>query len=139
MLKSISAWGMSSNMSNNVNQINNRESIKISKEMIESKIVKDQFETYMNFIHYFKMIGFQLRFFMQNRSLDKQKPIFISLLNKEGYEIFLNAVMKNEVTLTALNPNPSNYERNKKLFEHINIITEKEITEYVEKLSYLQS
>jgi hypothetical protein len=136
-LKAISPWGMTRDMAANINKINNRKSLKVNSEILNSCLVKDQFETYLNILRYFRNVKFPLKFFMQKNGLGVQKPMYISLLNKEGYEIFMNVITNSEVILTVLDPNPSNYKKNEKLFEHINIITEKEIIDHVEKLSYL--
>ncbi|MGM0122883.1 hypothetical protein IGI37_000249 [Enterococcus sp. AZ194] len=136
-LKAISPWGMSQNVSNQIGKINERESLLFTRQILESCLKKDSFETYLNILDYFEERGFPLKFFVQETGFGIHKPMYISLLNKEGYELFVNAVKNNDVRLTTLNPNPDTYKSNEKLFEHINIITEREIVDHVEKLSHL--
>lgn len=136
-LKAISPWGMIKNIKKSIKEINNREEILITKSDINSIFISDKKKSYLNLLLYFKEKNFPLQFFLEETGRKLNKPIFITLLSIEGFELFKKTVERNGVIISELSPTPKDTLSGEKLYEYINVITEKDIKNYVDKLSHL--
>lgn len=138
-LKVASPWGMTKNIKEHVKKINSIQDILIEKSTIKSMLELDNDKAYLMILDFFKTQDLPLRFFLKEQSKESMnnKPIFITLLNVEGFKLFKKAISKNDVFISPLCPDPCESSPKENLCEYINIITEKEIMDHVAKLSYL--
>ena len=137
-LNLISPWCMGNEIPKILDNINKPTKIRLNKEKLNGYLTDDFVQQYINILIFFKKEKLPLKFFIRKLgTIINNKPIFITLLNIDAYRIFMNELHKGELEITFLNPEPKEYSSSK-LYEYINIITDEEINNYVEKLSYIQ-
>ncbi|EHC9947793.1 TPA: hypothetical protein I1567_001855 [Staphylococcus pseudintermedius] len=128
LLQLISPWKMKKNQKENISKLNNREEIIIHYSYIESLISNnDETLSLINLIEYFNVKQWPINFFMKSKDNPFHKPIFITLLNKEAVQIFLETIKKSPILITEQSPNINNYTKRTKLIEHINHIVMEEV------------
>lgn len=127
LLQVISPWIMSDNNRFKLQKINNRKRYSISYNDIKSLISPQKTDTLINVVDFFKNNNLPIKFFLNVENSFYKKPIFITLLNIDSINIFIEYIKKYNVTIEEQNPNISNLRTQKKLTEFIEFITSEDI------------
>ena len=118
---------MSDNNRFKLQKINNRKRYSISYNDIKSLISPKKTDTLINIVDFFKNNNLPIKFFLNVENSFYKKPIFITLLNIDSVNIFIEYIKKYNVTIEEQNPNISNLRTQKKLTEFIEFITLEDI------------
>ncbi|NWK83665.1 hypothetical protein HYE69_02455 [Staphylococcus sp. GSSP0090] len=123
MLQIITPWIMTPNIKEKIEILNKRETYELNSNEIKHLLSKNEIHNFINIIKYFNDNDLPLKFFLHIKNKPYKKPIFITLLNKDASNIFVDIIKNNEIILKELTPNITNLKNQKRLKEFITLVS----------------